>query len=96
MTPRFPLRSTQSAPGTPQIPPSFSKARSSLFPSNRTYLAPRRLQLTLAQIRSRDPPPPVTFTVKFFPYQLYPRHRKRANTSTNGTRSRDMATQRRR
>ncbi|OCL15127.1 thioredoxin-like protein [Glonium stellatum] len=37
-----------------------------------TYLALRRLQLALTQIRSRDPPPSVTFTVKFFPYQLYP------------------------
>ncbi|KAF2502633.1 thioredoxin-like protein [Lophium mytilinum] len=37
-----------------------------------TYLALRRLTTALDQLRSRSPPPPVNFTLKIFPYQLYP------------------------
>jgi hypothetical protein len=37
-----------------------------------TYLGLRRLGLALDQFRSAHPDAPVEFTLKFFPYQLYP------------------------
>ncbi|KAF2462225.1 thioredoxin-like protein [Lineolata rhizophorae] len=37
-----------------------------------TYLAKRRLSKALDQVRSSNPSSPVTFHVKFMPYQLYP------------------------
>jgi predicted DsbA family dithiol-disulfide isomerase len=39
---------------------------------NRTYLAKKRLSEALRQFRASNPSAPVAYTVKYFPYQLYP------------------------
>ncbi|TID18335.1 putative dsba oxidoreductase protein [Venturia nashicola] len=37
-----------------------------------TYLGLRRLQAALSQFRNSNPSAPITYTVKYLPYQLYP------------------------
>ena len=41
-----------------------------------TYLGLRRLTLALDEFRSAHPDAPIAFTLKFFPYQLYPESSK--------------------
>ena len=40
--------------------------------AHRTYLARRRLQRALAQVRDSQPDSGTVFTLKYLPYQLYP------------------------
>lgn len=44
----------------------------SLSNAYRTYLGLRRLQAALNQFRDANPTAPITYTVKYLPYQLYP------------------------
>jgi predicted DsbA family dithiol-disulfide isomerase len=38
----------------------------------RTYLGLRRLQKALSQFQESNPSAPISYSIKYFPYQLYP------------------------
>jgi predicted DsbA family dithiol-disulfide isomerase len=39
---------------------------------HRTYLGLRRLQAALSQFREANPSAPISYSIKYLPYQLYP------------------------